>query len=63
MQLVKCAFEVAIEVLYNKNWSYDVKVAVGDSVPIRLQATGFGTFSYEQKRNVAYSLQICQHQT
>jgi len=40
-----------------------VKVAVGDGVAIRLQATSVGTFSYEQKRNVAYSLQICQHQT
>ena len=35
-----------------QGWRYDGEIAVNDDVIIRLQATSFSSFSYEQKRNV-----------
>jgi len=35
-----------------QNWSCDGEVTVEDYVVIRLEATSFSSFSYQQKRNV-----------
>jgi len=51
LQFGKIAFHVAIIRHWNKIGVIPAEVAIGNGIVIRLQATSFSSFSYDQQRN------------